>query len=419
LPLRLARLQGVPLMAARRAALAFIFVTVVMDVLALGIVIPVLPKLVVQFEGGDTASAADVFGLFMTTWGLMQFVAMPIVGALSDRFGRRPVILLSCFGMGCDYFLMAWAPTLEWLFLGRVISGITASGISTAFAYIADVAPPDKRAQSFGIVGAAFGLGFVLGPALGGILGQVDPRLPFRVAGAMALAAAAYGYFILPESLPRERRAAFVWSKANPIGSLELLRSHPELSGLAVSNFIMQLAHNVLPSVTVLYMGFRYGWDALTVGLVLAGVGVCSMIVQGLLIKPVVAALGERRALALGLAFGILGFAVYGFAPTGAWFLAGVPLLALWGFAGPSLQSLMTKHVSGSEQGKLQGANASLTAISNVVGPSIFATAFSFCVAPNTSLNLPGAPYFIAAAMLLAACAIAWRTTRPEEKPRT
>jgi DHA1 family tetracycline resistance protein-like MFS transporter len=415
-PLRRLELPGIHLMAIRRAALAFIFVTVVLDVLALGIVIPVLPKLVVQFEGGDTATAADVFGIFMTAWGLMQFFAMPIVGAISDRFGRRPVILISCLGMGMDYFLMAWAPTLGWLFLGRIISGITASGFSTSFAYIADVAPPEKRAQAFGLVGAAFGLGFVLGPALGGILGQVDPRLPFWVAGAMALVAAAYGYFILPESLPPERRAKFEWKKANPVGSLELLRSHPELSGLAGSYFLMQLAHVVLPSVTVLYMGYRYGWDALTVGLVLAGVGICSMIVQGLLIRPVVARVGERRALAMGLAFGMLGFIVYGLAPTGAMFLAGVPLLALWGFGGPSLQALMTRHVSGSEQGKLQGANASSTAIAGVVGPSIFATAFSSGIAPGAALHLPGAPYFIAAALLLASCAIAWYATRNEEK---
>ncbi len=205
-------------MQVRKAALAFIFVTVVIDVLALGIVIPVLPKLVVAFEGGDTAKAADTFGIFMAVWGLMQFVCMPLVGAISDRYGRRPVILLSCFGLGCDYFLMAWAPTLAWLLLGRIISGATASSFSTSFAYIADVAPPDKRAQYFGYVGAAFGLGFVLGPAFGGILGNVDPRLPFKVAGVMALLAAAYGYFILPESLAPERRSKFEWKKANTVG---------------------------------------------------------------------------------------------------------------------------------------------------------------------------------------------------------
>ncbi|MFZ3321541.1 MAG: TCR/Tet family MFS transporter [Usitatibacter sp.] len=374
-------------MALRRATVAFIFVTVVIDVLALGIVIPVLPKLVVSFEGGDTGRAADTFGIFMTVWGLMQFVSMPVIGALSDHFGRRPVILLSCFGMGCDYFLMAWAPTLGWLLLGRVISGITAAGFSTSFAYIADVAPPEKRAQSFGIVGAAFGLGFVLGPALGGILGQIDPRLPFKVAGVMAVVAAAYGYFVLPESLPPDRRAKFEWRKANPVGSLVLLRSRPELAGLSVANFLMLLAHVVLPSVTVLYMSYRYGWDALTVGLVLAAVGVCSMIVQGALIKPVVSRLGERRSLALGLGFGVVGFMIYGLAPTGTLFLVGVPVMALWGFANPSLQALMTRHVSGSEQGKLQGANASR--------------------------------YVIAAAMLVASCAIGWNATKSEEKSAT
>lgn len=403
----------------RRAALVFIFITVVIDVLALGIVIPVLPKLVVSFEGGDTARGADMFGIFMTAWGLMQFLSMPVVGALSDRFGRRPVILLSCFGLGCDYFLMAWAPTLGWLLLGRIISGITASSFGTAFAYIADVAPPEKRAQSFGIVGAAFGLGFVLGPALGGILGQVDPRLPFKVAGVMALVSAAYGYFILPESLPPERRARFEWKKANPVGSLVLLRSHPELAGLSVSYFLMQLAHVVLPTVTVLYMSYRYGWDALTVGLVLAAVGVCSMIVQGTLIKPVVSRLGERRSMALGLGFGVLGFAMYGWAPTGALFLVGVPVMSLWGFANPSLQALMTRHVSGSEQGQLQGANSSLTAIAGLIGPTIFATAFSSCIAPGAPLNLPGAPFLLAAAMLVASCAIGWNATKPEEKSAT
>ena len=406
-------------MQVRKAALAFIFVTVVIDVLALGIVIPVLPKLVVAFEGGDTARAADTFGIFMAVWGLMQFVCMPLVGAISDHFGRRPVILLSCFGLGCDYFLMAWAPSLAWLLVGRIISGATASSFSTSFAYIADVAPPDKRAQYFGYVGAAFGLGFVLGPAFGGILGNVDPRLPFKVAGVMALLAAAYGYFILPESLAPGRREKFEWKKANPVGSLVLLRSHPELAGLSVSYFLMQLAHVALPSVAVLYMGYRYGWDTLQVGFVLAGVGICSMIVQGALIKPLVSKLGERRSLALGLLFGVIGFAIYGIASTGLLFLIGVPVMALWGFATPSLQALMTRHVSGSEQGKLQGANASMTAIAGLIGPMIFATAFSYFIAADAPVQLPGAPYLLAAAILLASCAIAWHVTRTEERRTT
>jgi DHA1 family tetracycline resistance protein-like MFS transporter len=395
-----------------RAATAFIFVTVVIDVLAMGIIIPVLPRLVESFEGGDTARAAEVYGVFGTAWGLMQFLFMPVMGALSDRFGRRPVILISCFGLGADYFLMALAPNLAWLFVGRVISGITASSFGTAFAYIADVTPSEKRAAAFGMVGAAFGLGFVLGPALGGVLGQFDPRLPFWAAGAMALVNAAYGYFVLPESLPKEKRAPFSLKKANPVGSLVLLRSHPELSGLSLMYFLMQLAHVVLPSVTVLYMGYRYGWNEMQVGLMLAGVGVCSMIVQGGLVKPVVAGLGERRALALGLIFGALGFAIYGFAGNGAVFLVGIPVMALWGFAGPSAQALMTRHVSSSEQGQLQGAIASITAIAGLFGPAIFTQVFATFIGPRAGLHLPGAPFILASAMLLAACAIAWAATR-------
>ena len=399
-------------MNARRAALAFIFVTVVIDVLAFGIIIPVLPKLVEAFEGGDTAAAATTYGIFGTAWGLMQFFFMPVMGALSDRFGRRPVILISCLGLGLDFFLMALAPNLTWLFVGRLISGITASGFSTAFAYIADVAPPEKRAASFGLVGAAFGLGFVIGPALGGVLGQVDPRLPFWVAGCLAVTNAAYGFFILPESLALEKRAKFAWRKANPLGSLVLLRSHPELSGLAFTYFLMQLAHVVLPSITVLYMSYRYGWNELTVGLVLAGVGICSMIVQGGLVKPVVAKLGERRAIAVGLAFGAAGFLIYGLAPTGVLFLAGIPVMALWGFAGPAVQALMTRHVGVSEQGQLQGANASLVAIGGIAGPSLFAQVFSSFIGARASMHLPGAPFILAAAMLVAAGAVAWRATR-------
>lgn len=387
--------------------------TVVIDVIAMGIVIPVLPKLIESFEGGDTSTAARTFGIFMTAWGLMQFLFMPVIGALSDHFGRRPVILLSCFGLGCDYFLMALAPDLSWLFVGRVISGITAASFGTAFAYIADVAPPENRAASFGVVGAGFGLGFVLGPAMGGILGEVDPRLPFWAAGGMAIVSAIYGYFILPESLPEEKRARFEWKKANPVGSLVLLRSHPELAGLATSQFLAQVAHVVLPSVTVLYMSYRYSWSGLQVGLALAAVGLCSMIVQGALVRPVVKRLGERRALAIGLVFGAAGFAIYGLAPTGTWFLVGVPVMAIWGLTNPAIQAIMTQHVSASEQGQLQGANSSLAAIAGLFGPVMFSVVFATFIGPRANLHLPGAPYLLAAVLLLASCAIAWAATRP------
>ncbi len=405
-------------MPARPAALAFIFALVVVDVVAMGVVIPVLPRLVEAFKGGDTAAAAEVYGLFGTAWALMQFLSMPLLGALSDRFGRRPVILVSCLGLGLDYFLMALAPDLAWLFVGRVISGITAASFSTAFAYIADVTPPEKRAAAFGMVGAGFGLGFTLGPALGGVLGGVDPRLPFWVAGALTLANAAYGYFVLPESLPPDRRAAFAWKRANPVGSLRLLRSHPELVGLAAVLFLMQLSHIVFPAVTVLYMGYRYGWGEMAVGLVLAAVGVASMIVQGGLIRPVVKRIGERRALGMGLACGAAGMAIYGLAPVGAVFLAGIPVMALWGFAGPSAQSLMSQLVDPSEQGKLQGAVSSMQAITGMIGPALFTQAFAQAIRPGAALHLPGMPFLLASAMLVAAGIMAWLVTRGHEARR-
>jgi DHA1 family tetracycline resistance protein-like MFS transporter len=397
----------------RRAALAFIFVTVVLDMLALGMIVPVLPKLVESFLAGDTARAARVYGLFGTVWALMQFVFSPVVGALSDRFGRRRVILLSNLGLGLDYLLMAWAPTLGWLFAGRVISGITAASVPTAAAYIADVTPPEKRAGAFGLLGAAFGLGFVLGPAAGGLLGSIGPRLPFWVAAGLSLANALYGLLVLPESLAPERRSAFAWRRASPVGSLVLLRRHPELLGLAAASFLGYLAHEVLPSTFVLYTGYRYGWDERTVGLSLAAVGVCSGLVQGGLVRPVVRRFGERRALGAGLVFGAAGVALFGLAPTPTLFWLGIPLMSLWGLSGPSTQGLMTRRVSSSEQGQLQGAHGSLRAIAGLAGPGLFTLTFAAAIAPHREGRLPGASFLLAAILLLAALFLARRATRP------
>jgi MFS transporter, DHA1 family, tetracycline resistance protein len=397
----------------RRAAFAFIFITILLDMLALGIIIPVLPSLVVGFMGGDTAGSAEVLGLFGTAWALMQFVFSPTLGALSDRFGRRPVILISNVGLGLDYILMAAAPSLAWLFVGRVISGITAASISTGFAYVADVTPPEQRAARFGMLGVAFGAGFVLGPALGGLTGAIDPRLPFWIAAALSLGNALYGWLILPESLPRASRMAFSWRRANPVGSLKLLRSHRELYGLASVNFLDSLAHAVLPSMAVLYMLYRYGWDERAVGFVMAGVGVCAMVVQGGLIGPVVERFGERKALLVGLLFGTAGFFVYGIAPTGLIFLIGVPLMALWGFANASALGLMSRRVGADEQGQLQGANQSLQGIANMIGPGLFTYSFALAIRPESGVHLPGTPFVLAALLVLAALAIAWRVTRP------
>lgn len=398
--------------APRRAAVAFIFVTVVVDILALGIIIPVLPKLVESFLGGDTSRAAAIYGAFGTVWALMQFVCSPIIGGISDHVGRRPVILLSSLGLGLDYVFMALAPTLGWLFVGRVISGITSSTIATAFAYIADVTPREKRAGSFGMVGAAFGLGFVLGPALGGTLGSISPRLPFWVAAALALANTCYGFFVLPESHRPEQRAAFSWRRANPVGSLALLRSHRELLGLAGVNALYLLAHNVLPSVFVLYAGYRYGWNARDVGLTLALVGVGSMLVQGVLVKRFVARFGERRSILMGLIAGIIGFLAYALAPNGILFVAAVPVFAFMGLFGPSVQALMSHRVQPFEQGQLQGANASIMSITGMMGPVLFTQAFSRAITPGTGIHVPGAPFFVAGALLFSALILALRVTR-------
>ena len=385
-------------------------VTILLDTLALGLVIPVLPKLIESFVDNDTASAARIFGLFGTAWALMQFIFSPILGGLSDRFGRRPVVLLSNFGLALDYVLMALAPSLSWLFVGRVISGITSASISTSFAYIADITPAERRAAVFGKVGAAFGAGFILGPALGGLLGGTDPRLPFWVAAGLSLANTLYGLLILPESLPRDRRAPFRWRSANPLGSLHLLRSDRVLAGLSIVTFFAQLAHVVLPSTFVLYASYRYGWDARTVGLTLAMVGVCAMAVQGAAIGPIVRRFGERRTLLLGLGCGATGFLIFGAAPTGSLFWLGIPVMALWGLSGAAIQALMTQSVAPDQQGQLQGATSSVQSLSQLVGPFLFTLTFAYFIAAQAPLKLPGAPFLLASALLVLALLIAART---------
>jgi DHA1 family tetracycline resistance protein-like MFS transporter len=395
---------------ARGGAVAFIFVTLLLDMLALGLIMPILPKLVESFVDNDTASAARIFGLFGTAWALMQFFFSPILGGLSDRFGRRPVVLLSNFGLGLDYVLMALAPSLIWLFIGRVISGITSASISTAFAYIADITPPEKRAAVFGKIGVAFGAGFILGPALGGLLGGIDPRLPFWVAAGLSFANTLYGLLILPESLPPERRSPLRWRSANPIGALHLLGSDRVLAGLSVVNFIAQLAHVVLPSTFVLYATYRYGWDTTTVGVTLAMVGICAMVVQGAAIGPIVRRFGERGALLLGLGCGAAGFLIFAVAPTGPLSWIGIPVMALWGVAGAATQALMTRLVAPDQQGRLQGAISSVQSLSQMLGPFLFTLTFAYFIGAQAPVKLPGAPFFLASALLVLALVVALRT---------
>jgi DHA1 family tetracycline resistance protein-like MFS transporter len=402
--------QNVRTTPAGGAAVAFIFVTILLDMIAIGLIMPILPKLIESFVDNDTASAARIFGLFGTAWALMQFFFSPILGALSDRFGRRPVVLLSNFGLAFDYVLMALAPSLNWLFAGRIISGITSASVSTGFAYIADITPAERRAAAFGRIGVAFGAGFILGPAIGGLLGDISPRLPFWAAAALSFANGLYGLLILPESLRPERRSPFQLRKANPVGALHLLRSDRNLARLSVVNFFAQLAHVVLPSTFVLYATYRYGWDSKTVGLTLALVGICSMLVQGVAIGPIVKRLGERLALLLGLGFGVAGFLIFGMAPTGSWFWLGIPVMSLWGIAGAATQALMTRLVAPDQQGQLQGATASVQSVSQLLGPFVFTLTFAYFIGAHAPIKLPGAPFLLASGLLALAFAIAAQT---------
>jgi DHA1 family tetracycline resistance protein-like MFS transporter len=378
-------------------------------------VVPVLPKLISDFVGGNTARAAQIFGLFGTVWALMQFLFSPIQGALSDSYGRRPVILLSNFGLGLDYLVMAVAPGVGWLFVGRVISGITAASFTIATAYIADVAPAEKRARGFGLLSAAFGLGFVLGPALGGVLGQVNPRLPFWVAGGLSLLNGGYGFFILPESLPTMVRQKFSWRRASPLSSIGLLRSHAELLGLAVATFLGNIAHEALPTIFVLYAMYRYGWNERMVGLSIAGIGLVSAIVGAGAVGPVVTRIGERRTMLVGLAFGVAGFLVYAFAPTGPWFALGIPLAGIWGLSGPPTQGLMTRRVGPFEQGQLQGALSCVRGVAFMIGPILFTTIFASSIGRYRTWNLPGAAFAVAAILIAVATVVAARVTRSDE----
>ncbi len=408
----------------RRAAFGFIFASAVMNAVSFGIMIPILPNLIKQFTGGDTAQAAQWNVVFAVTWGVMQFVIGPILGMLSDRYGRRPVLLLSLFGLGADFLLMALAPSLAWLLVGRVLNGMTAASFSTASAYVADITPPEGRAKAFGFMGSAFSFGFLIGPVLGGVLGDLslrmpdlvigawtvdmDLRLPFFVAAALTLVNFVYGLIVLPESLPPEKRAAaFDWRKANPVGALKLLRSHADLVRLAGVGFLFQLAHTVLPSIFVLYVGYRYNWSPSTMGLTMGLTGILGIAVSIFLVGPVVKRIGEKGALLVGCLFGCLGFIIYGFAPTGVWYLIGTPVFALMGLVQPGLMGLMTRRVGPTEQGQLQGANQSLQGIASIAGPAIFGLTFAWSVDHDSSFHLPGLAIWLAAAMLLTAFVIA------------
>ena len=392
----------------RKAAIAFILVTAALDIIAMGIVIPVLPPLIEAFTGSN-ARAGIINGVFVALWAIMQFIASPVIGAWSDQVGRRPVILISTAGLAADYVLMALAPNLWWLALGRIIAGVTSASFTTVYAYMADITPPADRARAYGLIGAAFAGGFIAGPLLGGVLGAWSPRAPFWTAGALSALAFLYGWFVLPESLAPANRMAFAWRRANPFGALRLLRSHPELAGLASVNFLLYFAHHVFSAVFVLYAGHRYGWNTLQVGLVLALVGALDMLVQGVLVGPVTKRIGDRRTMVIGLAGGAIGIACMGLASNGALFALSMLPNALWGLAMPTLQALMTRRVSESEQGQLQGANMSVASIAGVLSPLFFGWIYSISSGNDAAIPFIGTSLLIAAGVLAAGALIGMR----------
>jgi DHA1 family tetracycline resistance protein-like MFS transporter len=399
-------------MTARRPALSFIFFTLFLDILGIGLIIPILPKLIESFCGGNSSHASSIYGWLEALYSLMQFLLAPVLGSLSDRFGRRPIILGSLFGSGLDYLLVAFAPSLPWFFLGRVVAGITGANITAASAYIADVSPPEKRAANFGIIGAAFGLGFIAGPALGGALGNYGLRLPFFAAAGLTLLNWLYGWLVLPESLAPENRRAFAWGRANPVGALLALNRYPAVLGMAGTFFLQNLAHQVLPSTWVLYTGYRYHWTPAQVGISLTLVGIMAAVVQGGLARRMLPFLGERRAIVLGLLNGAVVMTAYGLATQGWVVYLIIVIGSLGAVARPAIQGLISRSVPPNEQGAVQGSLSSLDSVTGIIGPPLTTGLFAYFISPQSPAHIPGMAFFLGAALILGALALALRSFR-------
>jgi DHA1 family tetracycline resistance protein-like MFS transporter len=401
----------------RSPAIGFIFVTLVLAIVGMGLLIPVLPKLVVEMQGGDFTEGSHSYGLLVGVYALMQFVGSPILGSLSDRFGRRRIILIATAGSAIDYVIMALAPTMLWLFLARVIAGFTAGVMATANAYIVDVTPPEKRAGAFGLLGAAFGIGFVIGPALGGFLGGIDLRLPFWVAAGCSAANWLFGFFVLPESLKPENRRPFSWSRANPVGSLLALKRFPAVLGLAESFFILNVAQMMLFSTWALYTGYRYQWTPQWIGFSLMASGLLSGVVQAVLVRRIVPALGETKAVMAGLCLSCCAQICYGLAPQGWMIFAIMAVGSFAGIAGPALQSYITKHVPPDEQGAVQGIYSGLASLAGIPGPLLGTWSFGWGIAPDSPWHVPGISFFIGAVLVSIALTLAARTFRRDAHP--
>lgn len=384
----------------RSAALGFIFVTILVDVIGMGIIIPVIPTLIETLTGQGISEASRYGGWLVFSFAVMQFIFSPILGGLSDQFGRRPVLLLSLLGLGLDYIFHAYAPTLGWLFLGRIIAGICGASFTTATAYLADVSTPEKRAQNFGLIGAAFGLGFIIGPMIGGIASQFGPRVPFMVAAAMSLLNVLYGYFVLPESLLPENRRKFDWKRANPVGTLMQLRKYPVVSGLVVSLLLISLAAHAVQSNWAYYTMLKFKWNEASVGYSLAFVGLMIAMVQGGLIRFIIPKIGQKYSVYIGLFLYTLGMLLFAFASQGWMMYAILVPYCFGGIAGPALQGIMSGQIPANEQGELQGGLTAIMSATAIIGPLLMNNLFAYYTGPSAPIYFPGAP-FIAAAILM------------------
>ena len=391
-------------------ALLFIFITVLVDVIGLGIIIPIVPKLIENLTGLGINEASKYGGWLLFSFAIMQFIFSPILGGLSDRFGRRPILLLSLFGLGLDYIFHAFAPSIAWLFVGRIIAGIMGASFSTATAYIADISSPEKRAQNFGLIGAAFGLGFIIGPVIGGISSKWGTNVPFLIAAGLTLLNVIYGYFVLPESLSKDNRRAFEWKRANPISSLKNLRKYPVVSGLVISLVLTFIASHAVQSNWSFYTMYKFNWTAEIVGYSLAVVGVLVAFVQGFLIRKIIPRLGQVKSIYLGMSFSALGLLLFGLASESWMMFAFLIPYCLGGIAGPSIQGVISSQVPANEQGELQGALTSLMSLCGVFGPLLMTNLFAFATAKNSTFHVPGAPFFLASCLTLVSFYLSYRT---------
>jgi MFS transporter, DHA1 family, tetracycline resistance protein len=393
----------------KQAAVGFIFITLLLDVTGIGIIIPVMPSLIMELAGEGLSAASKYGGWLIFAYAFFQFIFSPIVGALSDKYGRRPVLLVSLFGFGLDYILLALAPNLWWLFVGRILSGIMGASFTTGAAYIADVSAPEKRAANFGLIGAAFGLGFILGPVIGGLLGEFGPRVPFYAAAVLSLLNWLYGLFILPESLPLEKRRAFSWKRANPVGSLMNLKRYPILAGLIFAMIFVYIASHAVQSTWAYFTMYRFEWGEAEVGYSLGFVGVLSALVQGVLIRWLIPKIGENASVYIGMIMYAIGLVLFSMAGEGWMVYPYMVVYCLGGIAGPALQGIMSNQVPSNEQGELQGALTSTMSATSIIGPPVMTGLFAFFTGPDAPIELPGAPMMLGAVLVLIGLFLSWR----------